>query len=61
MWMRKIVSTECDDLSIAFHGGKIIFVTVVAEESLHEPRFSMMRIHVENSIEKDLGDLPPLL
>jgi hypothetical protein len=61
MGMCKIVTAERDDLSIAFNGGKIIFVTVVAKESLHEPRFSMMRIHFENPIEKDLGDVPPFL
>ena len=56
--MCEIVSAECDDLSVAFHGGQIVFVTVVAQESLHEPRFSVMRIDVENPIEKDLGNVP---
>ena len=61
MRMRKIVSAERDDLSIAFHGGKIIFVTVVTKESLHEPCFGVTRIYVENPIEKDLGDVPSFL
>ena len=56
--MGEIVSAECDDLSVAFDGGQIVFVTVVAHESLHEPRFSVVRIDVENPIEKDLGNVP---
>jgi hypothetical protein len=61
MRMRKIVSAERDDLSIAFHGGKTIFVTVVTKESLHEPCFGVTRIYVENPIEKNLGDVPSFL
>ena len=59
--MCEIVPAECDDLSVAFHGGQIVFVTVVAQESLHEPRFSVVRVDVENPIEKDLGNVPAVL
>jgi hypothetical protein len=59
--MCEIVPAECDDLSIAFHSGKVIFVTVVTKESLHEPCFGMTRIYVENPIEKNLGDVPSFL
>jgi len=56
--MREIVPAECNDLSIAFHGGQVVFVAVVAQESFHEPRFSMVGIYVENPIEKNLGNVP---
>jgi hypothetical protein len=56
--MGEIVPAECDDLSVTFHGGQVVFVAVVAQESLHEPRFSVVGVDVENPIEKDLGNVP---
>lgn len=56
--MREIVSAECDDLSIALHGRQVIFVAMVAQEPLHEPGLGVMGIDVENSVEKDLSNVP---
>lgn len=61
MRMCEIMPAECDDLSIAFHRRKIILVAVVTEKPLHEPRFSVSGIHVENPVEKNLGDVPSFL
>ena len=56
--MTQIMSAKADDFSIAADGFMLVQVTVVKQVSLHEPRFRVARIYVENSIEKDLGDLP---
>jgi len=56
----EVMPAECDDFSIAFDSGQVVLMTVVAQETLHEPSFSMVGVHVENSIEKDLGNVPTL-
>jgi len=59
--MCEIVPAECDDLSIALHSRQVVFVAVVAQEPLHEPGLGVVGIHVENSVEKNLGNVPSFL
>lgn len=56
--MHRITSTKCDDFLIAIDSRSFIRSTVLAKMALHQPGFCMLRIHRENAIEKDLGDLP---
>jgi hypothetical protein len=50
---------EVDDFSITIDSSLFVFATVMSKMSLHQPRFGTIWIHFENSIDENLGDLPP--
>jgi hypothetical protein len=33
---------------------------MISQQSLHQPRLGVLRVHLENSIEKNLGNMPSL-
>jgi hypothetical protein len=57
--MVDIMAAQCDHFFVAMDRGFVVFVTVVTEQTLHQPGFGMVWIDIENPIKKDLGDLPP--
>lgn len=56
--MIQVVGAKCDDFAIAANGLPLVLVTVVMQKALHQPRFSVVWVDIENSIEKDLGYFP---
>lgn len=56
--MIQIVSTKCDHSAIAPDGFLLVHCTVVPQMTLHQPCLGVARIYVENSIQKNLCDLP---
>lgn len=59
--MSEVVTTKCDDLAVAFDRRKAVIVAVLAKKTLHQPRLGMARIDVQDSVEKDLGNVPSFL
>lgn len=59
--MREVVTTKRDHLAIAIDGGMRIFLAVLSQKALHEPRLGVTLVDVENSVEKDLCDVPAFL
>ena len=57
--MMSIVTAQCDHFFIAMNGKLVVLVTVVPQKALHQPSFGMVWVHIENSIEKYLGNFPP--
>jgi hypothetical protein len=55
------VTTKRDDFAVTANRFVLVFVAMMAQVTLHQPRFSVVGIDVENSIEEDLGYLPTLL
>ena len=51
-------ATKVDDFSVTVDGSLLIFTTMVSEMPFHEPRLSVTRIDVQNSVNKYLGNLP---
>ena len=58
MGMVQVVSTKCDYLAIAADGFLLVNSTVVPYMSLHQPRLGVVRVNLEDSIEKNLCDFP---
>lgn len=58
--MIQVVRAKCNDFAIASNRFMLVFVTVVAQMTFHQPRLGVVRIDLENSIQKDLGYLPAL-
>lgn len=56
--MDRVRTAKVDYFAIAIDGGLIILATVMAEVTFHQPRLCMMRINLQNTIDKDFGDLP---
>jgi hypothetical protein len=56
--MMDVVTAQRDDFLVAMDRRFIIFMAMMPQKTLHKPRLGMVRINVENSIEKNLGDLP---
>jgi len=52
------MTAKSDDLSITIDSGPAVVVTMLAEETLHQPRLCMTRIYVEDSVQKNLRDAP---
>ena len=59
--MMHVMAAKRDDFLIAMNCRLVIFMTMMAEQSFHEPCFSMVRINVENLFEKNFRDLPSFL
>ncbi len=59
--MMNVVTAESDDFLIAMNCRLVVLMTVVTEQSFHEPRFSMVGIYIENSLEKNFRYLPTFL
>jgi len=55
------VTAESDHFLVAMNCRLVILMTVVTEQSFHEPCFSMVGIHIENSLEKYFRYLPTFL
>lgn len=56
--MIRIVSAKGDHFSIAPDRFLFVDATVMPKMTFHEPRLGMSWIDLEDTIEKDLGDLP---
>ena len=54
----QVVSTKCDHLAIAPNGFLLVHCAVMPNMTLHQPRLGVVWIDVEDSIQKDLRDLP---
>jgi len=61
MGMMHVMAAQCDDFLVTMYSRFVIFVAVVPQKSFHQPRFGVMRIYVEDSIEKNFGDFPSFL
>ena len=59
--MSYILATKIDDFAVAMDRGVIVFTTILAYETFHQPRFSQFGGNVQNSVEKDLCHFPPFL
>jgi hypothetical protein len=53
-----IVAAQRDHFFVAMNRRFVVFVAVVTEETLHQPRLGVMGINVQYSVEKNLGHLP---
>ena len=58
MGMTRIATAKVDDFAIAVDSGLFIFSTVMSEMTLHQPRFSVVWIDLQNTIDKYLCDFP---
>ena len=56
--MGRIPATKVNDFSVAVDGSLLIFTTVVSEMPFHQPRLGVMRIDIQNTVEKYLGNFP---
>ena len=61
MGMCEIFTAEIDDSSVATNGRVIVLTTVLAQKPLHQPCLGELRRNIQNSIEKNLRNLPPFL
>ena len=52
---------EGDDLLVALQSGRLVVTEVLPEPALHEPGLGLMGCHLEDAVEKDLGDVPALI
>jgi len=59
--MYRIMAAKSDDFAITIDGGLLIISTVLAEVSLHQPGFGVVRIYLQDSVEEDLGNIPSFL
>ncbi len=59
MRVMHVVPTECDDFLVTMNCRLVVLMTVMAEQSFHEPCFGMVWIDIQDFLEKDLRDLPP--
>jgi hypothetical protein len=59
--MRRFAPAKAEDFSVAIDGGLLIGSAVLSQMTLHQPRLGVTRVNGENSVEKDLGDLPTFL
>jgi hypothetical protein len=57
--MGNILATKIDDFAVALDRGVIVFTTILAYETFHQPRFGELGRNVQNSVEKDLRHFPP--
>ena len=58
MGMEGIRTAKCDYFLITKNSRMFVFSTMLTEMTFHQPRFSMMCINAEDSIKKDLSNLP---
>jgi hypothetical protein len=59
--MGGIAAAKVEDFSVAPGSCALVVTTVLAQKTLHQPGFGEVGRDVENSIEKDLSDLPTFL
>jgi hypothetical protein len=59
--MLEVVATQVDHFSIASNRSLFILVAVISKKALHQPCLGVMRIDLDNSIEKNLGNVPSFL
>ena len=59
--MYRIMTAKSDDFAITIDGGLLIFSTVLTEVTLHQPRFSVAGIYLQDSIEEDFSNIPSFL
>lgn len=59
--MLQLAAAQRDDGPEALGGGAIVLAAMLPEKALHQPRLGMVRIDLENAIEKDLCCVPTFL
>lgn len=58
MWVTRILATKVDDFAVAVDRSLFIFAAVMPQMTLHEPRFGMMGINLQNTIDENLRNFP---
>jgi hypothetical protein len=56
--MPGIRTAEIDDFAVAVDGGLFILSTMVSEMTFHEPRFCVVWINLENTVDEYLRNFP---
>ena len=59
MWMYGIWAAKSDDFAITVDRSSFIFSTMMSDVTLHQPRLGMVRINLQDTIDKDLRNFPP--
>jgi hypothetical protein len=59
MGMYGIWAAKSDDFAITVHRGSLIFATMMSDMTLHQPRLGMLRINLQDTIDKDFRNFPP--
>jgi hypothetical protein len=57
--MTGIRTAEIDHFAVTINGSLLIFATVMSEMTFHQPRLSMMRVDLENTVNEYLRNFPP--
>jgi hypothetical protein len=57
--MNRIWTAKIDDFAVTVDCSLFIFSAMMSDVALHQPRFCMVRIDIQNTVDKDLRDLPP--
>jgi len=61
MWMHRILTAKIDDFAVTVNCSLLIFTAMMSEMALHQPRFRMVCINLQDSVNKYLGNFPSFL
>lgn len=61
MWMHRIRAAKIYDFAVTVNCSLLVFAAMMSEVTLHQPGFRMMWIHLQDSVNKYLGNFPTFL